>query len=148
MLAALARVNGCAWRTAEYDGVNGYVPAGSLMVSDGFVRIAIYRDGKRTSVSLDDVLFSALCARQGGAEAAAQWVREAADRVPQLREAADPVVLVDRPGLSRLVQRLAMAYLIPGIPAAGEEIASGWNASDGEADGALNTGLSTVDVDS
>jgi len=99
-------------------------------------------------VSLDDVLFSALCARQGGAEAAAQWVREAADRVPQLREAGDPVVLVDRPGLSRLVQRLAMAYLIPGIPAAGEEIASGWNASDGEADGALNTGLSTVDVDS
>jgi len=66
-------------------------------VSDGFVRIAIYRDGKRTSVSLDDVLFSALCARQGGAEAAAQWVREAADRVPQLREAADPVVLVDKP---------------------------------------------------
>jgi len=118
------------------------------MVSDGFVRIAIYRDGKRTSVSLDDVLFSALCARQGGAEAAAQWVREAADRVPQLREAGDPVVLVDKSGLSRLVQRLAMAYLIPGIPAAGEEIASGWNASDGEADGALNTGLSTVDVDS
>lgn len=84
---------------------------------DGFVRVTIEHRGKSTSISLDDVLFDALKRRLGGShDDATRWLRAAVLRVDELRRAGDPVVAVEKAGLSRLVQRIAVQHLVEPDP--------------------------------
>lgn len=79
---------------------------------DGLVRVWISLNGKSTSVSLDDLLFGALIERLGTNDAAVRWVRTAASRVEHLRDVGSPLVSVHKAGTSRLVQRLALNFLL------------------------------------
>lgn len=78
----------------------------------GLVRVTVrYRD-RVTSVSMDSVLFGALSRREGGMVDACVWVRGAVARVDALVDAEDPLVHVKGAGLSRQVQRMALAELL------------------------------------
>lgn len=79
---------------------------------DGLVRISVISKLKRTSVSLDEVLFRALIRDQGDSEKAIQWIRICVSQIEALSEVNDPSVDVSKAGLSRLVQRMALAHLL------------------------------------
>lgn len=80
---------------------------------NGLVRVTVRYQDRETSVSMDSVLFGALSKREGGMTAASTWVRAAVARVDALVDAEDPLVCVKGAGLSRQVQRLALAELLP-----------------------------------
>jgi len=84
---------------------------------DGFTRIAVVHRQKRTSVSIDDVLFEALARREGGDDEALRWVRAAVGEVEQLQDRCDPRVTVKKAGLSRLIQRLVIDRIAGPEPA-------------------------------
>lgn len=86
-----------------------------LMQTDGFARIRVNHRGKRTSVSLDDVLFDALARRVGGETEAVRWIRAAVLEVERLAGTGSKLVNVRNAGLSRLVQRMAMAHVLNGV---------------------------------
>lgn len=79
---------------------------------NGLVRVAVRYQDRETSVSMDSVLFGALSKREGGMKEASAWVRSAVARVDTLVDADDPLVCVKGAGLSRQVQRLALAELL------------------------------------
>lgn len=79
---------------------------------DGHVRVTVRYREKETSVSLDNVLFGALSRREGGMPEASAWVRKAVSQVDSLLDAEDPLVCVKGAGLSRQVQRMALAELL------------------------------------
>lgn len=94
---------------------------GAWISADGLVRVNVRRGhiggsaGKQTTLSMDDLLFQALVEREGGNDEAIRWIRAAAQRVPALRAAGEPVVGIrDTAGLSRLVQRLVLQSLLTG----------------------------------
>ena len=82
------------------------------MQNDGFVRVWVIHQGKRTSISLDDVLFDALAQREGSPEAATLWLRAQVAEVEARKAAEDPTVTVHKAGLSRLVQRLVLHHVL------------------------------------
>lgn len=79
---------------------------------DGLVRVWVSIKGKRTTVSMDDVLFGALADRLGGNDHAIRWIRAAIPRIEQLNEVGSPLTDVAKAGTSRLVQRLALDHLL------------------------------------
>lgn len=79
---------------------------------DGLARLRVVFKLKQTSVSMDDVLFRALIHDQGDYQKAVAWVRQCVAQIELLQEANDPSVAVSKAGLSRLVQRMAMAHLL------------------------------------
>lgn len=83
-----------------------------VMQNDGFVRVWVIHQEKRTSISLDDVLFAALEQREGSVEAAMLWLRAQVAEVEARKAADDPTVMVHKAGLSRLVQRLALQHVL------------------------------------
>lgn len=83
-----------------------------LMPNDGFVRVKVWHHDKRTTISLDDVLFEGLRRREGGFDEAIRWLRGATGRIDELQVARDPIVQVDNAGVSRLVQRLVLHHLL------------------------------------
>ena len=85
------------------------------MQTDGFARIRVNHRGKRTSVSLDDVLFDALARRVGGEAEAVKWIRAAVLEVERLAGTGSKLVNVRNAGLSRLVQRMAMDHVLNGV---------------------------------
>lgn len=85
------------------------------MQSDGFARIRVTHRGKRTSVSLDDVLFDALSRRVGDEVEAVKWIRAAVLEVERLAGTGSKLVNVRNAGLSRLVQRMALGHVLNGV---------------------------------
>lgn len=86
-----------------------------LMQTDGFARIRVSHRGKRTSVSLDDVLFDALARRVGSEREAVTWIRSAVLEVERLAGSGSKLVSVRNAGLSRLVQRMALDHVLNGV---------------------------------
>lgn len=73
-------------------------------------RIHVVVGGRRTSVSLDELLVELVMKKLGGAEQAVAWATETADRaVQQLHVSQEP--RRRRIGLSRLVQREAIRLI-------------------------------------
>lgn len=89
-------------------------------VSDGFTRIALVHREKRTSVSVDDVLFEALSRKEGGDQAALRWIRSSVLDIERMQDQGEPLVVVRNAGLSRLVQRLVIARVTATAPAMAE----------------------------
>lgn len=80
---------------------------------DGFVRVWLSLDGKRTSISVDDTLFAALVRSEGGRDEAMRWLRDAALEAESARLSSDSPGSLKTAGLSRLVQRVAIQHLLP-----------------------------------
>lgn len=81
-------------------------------MDEGLVRTWVVYQGKRTTVSMDSLLFAGLCRHVGGVDQAAAWIRSAVARVDDLRSAEDPIVMVDKAGMSRLIQRMLFHELL------------------------------------
>lgn len=79
---------------------------------EGLLRIRVHANGKRTSVSLDEVLYHFLMGRLGGAQATERWVQDVVLQIERLAELGmvTPPRDVDA-SLSRLVQRQALRLL-------------------------------------
>lgn len=85
------------------------------MQTDGFARIRVTHKGKRTSVSLDDVLFEALALQVGSEPEAVKWIRAAVLEIERLAGTGAKLVNVRNAGLSRLVQRMALHHVLNGV---------------------------------
>lgn len=115
-----------------------------LMQTDGFARIRVSHRGKRTSVSLDDVLFDALARRVGDEREAVTWIRAAVLEVERLAGTGSKLVNVRNAGLSRLIQRMALDHVLNGVA----ENVPKHSGPDGEPpSGAIPPALSTGSVD-
>lgn len=73
----------------------------------GLVLISFRVEKKRTTLSLDDVLFEYLARKLGGHDAARQWLAHEAELLYALEAEAGLVS-----GVSRLVQRRALRFLL------------------------------------
>lgn len=78
---------------------------------DGLVRIKVVRAGKRTSISMDALLFRALKQREGGLDNALMWVRDCMAGMDDRIRGGDPIVQVTG-GTSRMLQRVLLHDLL------------------------------------
>jgi hypothetical protein len=80
---------------------------GGRNLERGLVLVSFRVDGKRTSVSLDELLFDYLAQRLDGPEAARQWIAHEAELLYAIEGGEDV-----RSGVSRLVQRRVLRFLL------------------------------------
>jgi len=93
--------------------------------SDDLMIVPIRREGRKTNVSLDVLLFEWLAHRYGGVVGAQAWIRRAVHRIEVLLEANDPLVTAGRIGFSRLIQRMIVKELIEAAGGIGRELGDG-----------------------
>lgn len=79
-------------------------------LSARIVRIHVVVGGRRTSVSLDELLVQLVMIKLGGAEQIVVWATAAAERAVQRLQAC-PAARRQQIGLSRLVQREAIRLI-------------------------------------
>ena len=79
-------------------------------LSPRIVRVHIVVEGRRTSVSLDELLVELVIKKLGGSEQIVMWVTGAAERAVQRLQSCS-AFRRQRIGLSRLVQREAIRLI-------------------------------------
>jgi hypothetical protein len=82
----------------------------SEVKKQGFLRVGVIIDGRRTSVSLDLLLAELLVEAVGSPVALAEWVNAQANRLSHVRQASGTRRRI-KAGLSRLVQREALMVI-------------------------------------